>query len=64
MTGEPAHLRKGREAHQRQAKRLRRREAEKRVRAYLRWLKAGSPMREIPPVPSSADFRISRGERG
>lgn len=64
MTGEPEALRKGREAHQRQAKRLRHREAAKRVRAYMRWLKAGSPAGAIPPVPSSADFRISRGERG
>jgi hypothetical protein len=63
MTGEPAHLRKGREIHQRRAKELRRREANKRVRAYLRWLKDGCPPGRTPSIPSTADFRISRGER-
>lgn len=59
MTGEPKALRDGRERYQRRAKQLRRREATKRVQAYQRWLKRGSPMREIPPIPSSADFKLA-----
>lgn len=27
-----------------------------RVRAYLKWLRSGSKLREIPTVPSDADF--------
>jgi hypothetical protein len=63
MTGEPKSLREGRERHQAKTKRLRQREASKRVREYMRWLKRGSPMREIPSVPSSADFKLSREGR-
>jgi hypothetical protein len=63
MTGEvrpePAALKAGRE----RAKRRRQAEARKRVRVYLRWLKAGSPIRQIPPIPSDADFRLSRQGR-
>lgn len=59
---EPAALKAGRE----RAKRQRRREAVKRVRAFQRWCKRGSPMGagQVPPIPSNADFRIARGERG
>ena len=64
LKGEPGALREGRLRYQRRQRAQRRRQAIKRVTAYRAWLKRGSPMREIPPVPSSADFRIWRGDRG
>lgn len=57
---EPLALKRGRE----RARAMRRREAIKRVVAFRHWLKAGSPEGQCPPLPSSADFRVWRGERG
>lgn len=42
------------------ARRRRDREAVARVRAYEAWLKAGSPLKSIPPIPRDSDFRIAR----
>lgn len=33
------------------------REARARVRAFKRWLAAGSPLRSIPEIPTDADYR-------
>jgi hypothetical protein len=63
MTGEPAQLRKGRESYQRRAQVERQRRAIAHVRAYLEWCKRGGPAREIPAVPSDAEFRIWRAQR-
>jgi hypothetical protein len=63
VTGEPQKLREGRERYQKSAKRQRRRDAFKRVQVYERWVKGRRPMREIPPIPSSADYRIVNGNR-
>jgi hypothetical protein len=51
-----AAMKKGRERHLREQ----RREALARVAAYERWLKAGSRLREIPQIPSDADYAIAR----
>lgn len=32
-----------------------------RVRAFQRWLRAGSPLSRIPEVPSDNDYRLARG---
>jgi hypothetical protein len=63
MTTEPKALRQGREAYQRRAHVERQRRAIVHVKAYLDWLKRGSPSREIPAVPSDAEFRIFRGQQ-
>jgi hypothetical protein len=63
MTEEPHELRTGRERYQRQAQAVRRRDAVRRVRAYERWLKAGSPPGCCPPIPSNADYRAARGQQ-
>lgn len=61
---EPTALRAGRSRSQAERKDKRRREAVKRVTVYLRWLQSRGPMRDIPPIPSTADFKYARGERG
>lgn len=62
MTAEPPMLRQGRERYQRQAKADRELKAVQRVAAYQRWLGKGcrGPM---PCLPSTAEFKIARGER-
>ena len=42
------------------ARSRRTREAVSRVRAYEAWLKAGSPLKSIPPVPRDWEFRVAR----
>lgn len=56
---EPAQLRAGRE----RAKIRRRQQAVKRVATWRRWNQSGGRLRDIPPIPSSADFRIAQEER-
>lgn len=59
MTLSPTQLRKmqqGRERARRQAER----DAVARVRAYQRWLKAGSKLRDIPEIPSKGDYKIAQ----
>lgn len=34
--------------------------ATERVDVYLKWLKSGSDLKRIPPIPSDADFRLAR----
>lgn len=45
---------------QRRYRQERRKDAIRRVRAYQRWLKAGSDFRAIPAIPSDHDFKIAR----
>lgn len=52
-------LAKARAAKERQ----RRQEARKVVRDYERWLKAGSPTKKIPPIPTDAQWRVVHPDR-
>jgi len=50
-------LRRGQRRYQQQQ----RRDAIRRVRAYTRWLKAGSDFRTIPrEIPSDHDYKVAR----
>jgi hypothetical protein len=48
------------QAGRRAATRERHREAIRRVTAFERWLKRGSRLRDIPPIPTDDDYAVMR----
>lgn len=50
---------KAMKAGRRRAQRARDAESVTRVREYRRWLRRGSPLREIPPIPTDHDYAVA-----